>query len=148
MARSTRYLERPTPPECPRIVAWASSPWAPPTILSHSTGVPLHDLTAALQLAATATPQWIDVGMLNGKPFINLVSGGFGSRVTVKVTRSLSGDWVDWPTCSRVSLALQSFRRAAVASAQKASHGKGPSWPLRSAMAGRLGAACRFALTR
>ncbi len=56
---------------------------------AHSTGVPLHDLTAALQLAATATPQWIDVGLLNGKPFINLVSGGFGSRVTVETDPEL-----------------------------------------------------------
>jgi lipid kinase YegS len=51
---------------------------------AHATGVPVTDLTAALQLAASAKPRWIDVGFLNGKPFINLVSGGFGSRVTVE----------------------------------------------------------------
>jgi lipid kinase YegS len=56
---------------------------------AHSTGVPLHDLTAALQLAASAAPHWIDVGLLNGKPFINLVSGGFGSRVTVETDPEL-----------------------------------------------------------
>jgi lipid kinase YegS len=56
---------------------------------AHSTGVPLHDLTAALQLAATTAPRWIDVGLLNGKPFINLVSGGFGSRVTVETDPEL-----------------------------------------------------------
>lgn len=56
---------------------------------AHATGVPLHDLTAALQLAANAAPQWIDVGLLNGRPFVNLVSGGFGSRVTVETDPEL-----------------------------------------------------------
>ena len=56
---------------------------------ARSTGVPLHDLTAALRLAATTAPRWIDVGLLNGKPFINLVSGGFGSRVTVETDPEL-----------------------------------------------------------
>jgi lipid kinase YegS len=50
---------------------------------AHSMGVPVQDITAALELAASAPLRWIDVGRLNGKPFINLVSGGFGSRVTV-----------------------------------------------------------------
>jgi lipid kinase YegS len=56
---------------------------------AHSTGIPLQDLTAALQLAATASPRWIDVGLLDGKPFVNLVSGGFGSRVTVETDPEL-----------------------------------------------------------
>lgn len=56
---------------------------------AHSTGVPVHDLTAALQLAATTPPRWIDVGLLDGKPFINLVSGGFGSRVTAETDPEL-----------------------------------------------------------
>jgi len=43
---------------------------------AHSMGIPLLDLTAALQLAASGSPQWIDLGLLNGKPFVNLVSGG------------------------------------------------------------------------
>ncbi len=56
---------------------------------AHSLGVPLQDMTAALQLAATAIPRWIDVGLVNGKPFVNLVSGGFGSRVTVETDPEL-----------------------------------------------------------
>jgi len=56
---------------------------------AHATGVPVTDLTAALQLAASAKPRLIDVGFLNGKPFINLVSGGFGSRVTVETDPEL-----------------------------------------------------------
>jgi lipid kinase YegS len=56
---------------------------------AHSTGIPLHDLTAALKLAASASPRWIDVGLVNDRPFINLVSGGFGSRVTVETDPEL-----------------------------------------------------------
>ncbi len=56
---------------------------------AHSMGIPVQDMTAALKLAASAPSQWIDVGVLNGKPFINLVSGGFGSRVTVETDPEL-----------------------------------------------------------
>ena len=56
---------------------------------AHATGVPMQDLTAALQLAASASPRWIDVGLVDGKPFVNLVSGGFGSRVTVETDPEL-----------------------------------------------------------
>jgi lipid kinase YegS len=56
---------------------------------AHAAGVPLQDLTAALQLVATTAPQWIDIGLLNDRPFINLVSGGFGSRVTVETDPEL-----------------------------------------------------------
>jgi len=56
---------------------------------AHATGVPVQDLTAALQLAASASPRWIDVGLVDGKPFVNLVSGGFGSRVTVETDPEL-----------------------------------------------------------
>ena len=56
---------------------------------AHSTGVPVNDLTAALLLAATGRRRWIDVGLVNGKLFVNLVSGGFGSRVTVETDPKL-----------------------------------------------------------
>ena len=56
---------------------------------AHATSVPVQDLTAALRLAAGTPPRWIDTGLLNGKPFINLVSGGFGSRVTVETDPEL-----------------------------------------------------------
>jgi lipid kinase YegS len=51
---------------------------------AHSAGVSTRDIAAALQIAASARPQWIDAGLLNGRLFVNLVSGGFGSRVTVE----------------------------------------------------------------
>jgi lipid kinase YegS len=56
---------------------------------AHSTGVPVQDMSAALRLAATAAPRAIDVGLVDDKPFINLVSGGFGSRVTVETDPKL-----------------------------------------------------------
>lgn len=56
---------------------------------AHAAGIPIDDPTAALQLAANGPLQWIDVGLLNGKPFVNLVSGGFGSRVTVETDPEL-----------------------------------------------------------
>jgi lipid kinase YegS len=51
---------------------------------AHSAGVPTGDITAALRLAVSASRRWIDVGLVNGRFFVNLMSGGFGSRVTVE----------------------------------------------------------------
>ena len=56
---------------------------------AHSAGVPIKDLTAALRLAASAPRRWIDVGLVNGRFFVNLLSGGFGSRVTVETDPKL-----------------------------------------------------------
>lgn len=51
---------------------------------AHAVGLPVQDITAALRIAATAPPRRMDLGLVNGKPFVNLVSGGFGSRVTAE----------------------------------------------------------------
>jgi len=56
---------------------------------AHSAGVPTEDLTTALRIAASAPRRWIDVGLVNGRIFVNLVSGGFGSRVTVETDPKL-----------------------------------------------------------
>lgn len=56
---------------------------------AHSMGVPIGDLTAALRVAVSAPPRWMDLGLVNGKPFVNLVSGGFGSRVTAETDTEL-----------------------------------------------------------
>ena len=56
---------------------------------AHSASIPLEDPTTALQLAASGPLHWIDMGLLNDKPFINLVTGGFGSRVTVETDPEL-----------------------------------------------------------
>jgi lipid kinase YegS len=56
---------------------------------AHAAGIPTTDLTAALRIAASAPRRWIDVGLVNNRPFVNLVSGGFGSRVTVETDPKL-----------------------------------------------------------
>ncbi|TNF98769.1 MAG: YegS/Rv2252/BmrU family lipid kinase, partial [Gammaproteobacteria bacterium] len=44
---------------------------------------------AALQLIADLEPQMIDVGVVNDRPFINMVTGGFGTQVTVETSQEL-----------------------------------------------------------
>jgi lipid kinase YegS len=56
---------------------------------AHAAAVPTADITAALRLAASAPPRLIDVGLLNDKLFVNLVSGGFGSRITIETDPKL-----------------------------------------------------------
>ena len=56
---------------------------------AQAAGIPLGDPTAALRLVASGPLQWIDVGLFNSKPFVNVVSGGFGSRVTVETDPEL-----------------------------------------------------------
>jgi lipid kinase YegS len=56
---------------------------------AHAAGLPVDDYTAALRVAARAPPRRIDVGLVNNMPFINVVSGGFGSRVTVETDPAL-----------------------------------------------------------
>lgn len=56
---------------------------------AHAAALPIADITAALRIAANAPPRLIDVGLLNGKFFVNLVSGGFGSRITIETDPKL-----------------------------------------------------------
>jgi lipid kinase YegS len=56
---------------------------------AHSVGVPVVDITAALRLAASAPRRWMDAGFVDDRLFVNLVSGGFGSRVTVETDPKL-----------------------------------------------------------
>ena len=56
---------------------------------ARSAGVSVKNITAALRIAANAPPRLIDLGLLDGTPFVNLVSGGFGSRVTVETNPEL-----------------------------------------------------------
>lgn len=44
-------------------------------------GIPV-DPAAALELATTAEPAWIDVGKVNGRYFLNCATGGYGAQVT------------------------------------------------------------------
>ena len=115
---------------------------------AHSAGVPLRDPAAALQVAVSAPRRWIDLGLVDGRPFVNLVSGGFGSRVTVEtdpeLKRRLGG----------LAYAITGISRFADLSANRGRfRAEGFSWrglssPWRSAMAARRAAACRSARTR
>lgn len=56
---------------------------------ARSAAIPAADTTAALRLAAGAPVRPIDVGFVDARPFINLLTGGFGSRVTVETDPEL-----------------------------------------------------------
>jgi lipid kinase YegS len=56
---------------------------------AHAAGVPTADITDVLRIAASARCRWIDVGLVDQRLFVNLVSGGFGSRVTVETDPKL-----------------------------------------------------------
>src|SRR5690606_21226096 len=51
--------------------------------------IPIDDIEAALDIALTAEPHRIDAGQLDGRLFVNAVSGGFGSQVTVETDPGL-----------------------------------------------------------
>ena len=89
MARSTRYLPQLTQLDCLAECSLGILPLGTANDFAHSAGVPIKDLTAALRLAASAPRRSIDVGFVNGRLFVNLVSGGFGSRVTVETDPKL-----------------------------------------------------------
>jgi lipid kinase YegS len=56
---------------------------------ARSAGLPVEDLTASL-LMITGTPaSAIDLGLFDGRPFVNLLTGGFGSEVTAETDPAL-----------------------------------------------------------
>jgi lipid kinase YegS len=57
--------------------------------LAHALAVPVDDVAAALRLAVDAHPRWMDAGFVDGRLFVNVVSGGFGSRVTAETDPKL-----------------------------------------------------------
>jgi len=56
--------------------------------LAHACGIPLEPL-AALRLAVSGTDANVDVGRVNGRAFVNLATGGFGTHVTVETPPDL-----------------------------------------------------------
>ncbi len=57
--------------------------------------LPTDDLMECLQIACTREGREIDVGMLNGRPFVNVASLGFGAEITattpVQLKKTLGG---------------------------------------------------------
>lgn len=56
---------------------------------AHGCGIPVDDLTAALRLAAETEPRPVDLCQINGRVFVNMATGGFGTRVTVETDPNL-----------------------------------------------------------
>jgi lipid kinase YegS len=56
---------------------------------ARSAGLPVDDLTAALRMAVETKAVAMDVGLLDGKVFINLATGGFGAKVTAETDPEL-----------------------------------------------------------
>lgn len=58
-------------------------------------GLPTDDLTECLRIACTKKGRKIDVGVLNGRSFVNVASAGFGAEVTattpVEMKKALGG---------------------------------------------------------
>jgi lipid kinase YegS len=57
--------------------------------LARTLGLPVEDAAAALHLAANGNLRRIDVGTVNGRPFVNVASGGFGAEVTARTPPEL-----------------------------------------------------------
>jgi len=57
--------------------------------------LPLNDLTECLRIACTRAGREIDIGVLNGRKFINVASAGFGAEITattpVDLKKALGG---------------------------------------------------------
>ncbi len=51
---------------------------------AHGCGIPVDDPAAALRLAAESRPQPIDLGTVTGRVFVNVASGGLGTKLTVE----------------------------------------------------------------
>ena len=54
---------------------------------AHAAGISLEPLEALALLERVPTP--VDVGEMNGEPFVNMTTGGFGSKVTANTSEEL-----------------------------------------------------------
>ena len=51
---------------------------------AHGCGLPIDDLTAGLLAIAESAAKRIDLGRVNGRTFVNVATGGFGTQVTAE----------------------------------------------------------------
>ena len=73
------------PPEC----SLAVIPLGTGNDFARAAAIPIDDIEAALEVALTGEARLIDLGRVDGRLFVNAVSGGFGSRVTVETDPGL-----------------------------------------------------------
>ncbi len=59
-------------------------PYGTANDLATSLGIPPRDPLAGFDVICAATPRPIDVGIVNGKHFVNMVTAGFGAEVTAQ----------------------------------------------------------------
>jgi lipid kinase YegS len=56
---------------------------------AHAARIPLDDPLAALRLVCECEPRAMDVGSISGRVFVNVATGGFGTRVTAETSPDL-----------------------------------------------------------
>ncbi len=62
--------------------AFAVLPLGTANDFAHHIGLDPTDLVSCLRLAARAEPKTTDIGTVNGRVFVNMATGGFGTKVT------------------------------------------------------------------
>jgi len=76
-------------------IALAVLPLGTANDFARATDIPSDDLSGALRLALTGEETRIDVGLANGRCFVNVASGGLGAEITattpVELKRALGG---------------------------------------------------------
>ena len=115
---------------------------------ARSIGLSVEDLTAALLIVAVTATSPIDLGLFDGRPFVNMLTGGFGCQVTAEtdpaLKRRLGGHSLTrLPAC----FALATCRRARACFAARILNGMAPLTRWLLATAGRQAAEFSFART-
>jgi lipid kinase YegS len=57
-------------------------PWGTGNDFARAAGIPLDDPQAALDIALRGRPQLLDLGFVDGRPFANVLTAGFGAAAT------------------------------------------------------------------
>ena len=65
-------------------IAFAILPLGTANDFARSAGIDPQNILDALRLAANGSAMPVDVGTLDGRPFVNLITGGFGSQITAE----------------------------------------------------------------
>ena len=107
---------------------------------ARSAGLPDDDLTAALLMIADTAAAPIDLGLLDGRPFVNMLTGGFGSQVTAETDPALKHRLGSLAYALTGLLQIGNLSASSASFAAKALNGRAPSVLSRLATAGRRAA--------